>query len=390
MATKFKRKGIWYIKYKDIYGKWRNISCGKTATATEAKTICQTYTAMELNYRHKTAAREPEGGLVEYIEKFRKHDLLRGKHGEKEASSVNREQTAIGNFLTYVKELGLTKFKQVTEHVVRGFLEMRKAAGIKPKTRQEDRRIVNKFFEFAIKNHYCVENPVAQVEVPRVIPKKPRFFSEEELEAIFAKASALYRQIFKFLYLTGLRIGELGNLEWRDFNEAQKHIVIRVIPGNKTKREGIVPLNEDALQIIVDRKAVAANDTYIFTNYDGNKLDNDNIYRNLKQTLDALKIKNASPHTFRHTTASHLVISGVSIYSVKELLRHKSVQETEIYAHLSNKATRNAIELLRASKPGKHPKAQHPNQVILKQTSKQKEEEECQPRSFPPMTQLGF
>lgn len=62
--------------------------------------------------------------------------------------------------------------------------------------------------------------------------------------------------------------------------------------------------------------------------------------------LDKLKIHDASPHTFRHTFASHLVIVGVSIYVVKELLRHASVKETEIYAHLAKETTRSAVEKL--------------------------------------------
>ncbi len=85
---------------------------------------------------------------------------------------------------------------------------------------------------------------------------------------------------------------------------------------------------------------------FIFTNKIGAKLDDANIYRNLKIILDNEKIINASPHTFRHSCASHLVIKGVSIYVVKDILRHASVEETEIYAHLTQDATRAAIELL--------------------------------------------
>ena len=91
---------------------------------------------------------------------------------------------------------------------------------------------------------------------------------------------------------------------------------------------------------------------FIFINEHGNQLDDDNIYKNLKRTFKRINenedidftIDNASPHTFRHTFASHLVNSGISIYIVKELLRHKSVKETEIYAHVSNEATKKAVE----------------------------------------------
>jgi len=115
---------------------------------------------------------------------------------------------------------------------------------------------------------------------------------------------------------------------------------------NKTKREETVPLNKDAMKILRQRKGAQEQSTYIFVNAEGNKPDNDNIYRNLKRILKSLNIFNASPHTFRHTCASHMVIKGVSIYVVKEILRHMSVKETEVYAHLSNQAVKNAVDVL--------------------------------------------
>jgi site-specific recombinase XerD len=206
--------------------------------------------------------------------------------------------------------------------------------------------MLRRFFNWAVKNNFCSTNPAIELPLPKLETKKPRYFSEEELSAIFDEAIEPYRTIFKFLYLTGLRIGELENLEWSDFNERQRYITIRVADGNKTKREEIVQLSSDALEILQTRKAANEHDRCIFVNAEGNQLDNDNIYRNLKRVLKRLKIQRASPHTFRHTCASHLVIRGVSIYTVKDILRHKSVKETEIYAHLSISAARNAVEML--------------------------------------------
>jgi integrase len=117
--------------------------------------------------------------------------------------------------------------------------------------------------------------------------------------------------------------------------------------GNKTKREEIVPLNISALRIIELRRGV--NDSrYIFTGLDGVKLRNSRIYNMLSSVLKKHNITNASPHTFRHTCASHLVIKGVSLYVVRDILRHASIKETEIYAHLSKEAVATAIEHISA------------------------------------------
>ena len=123
-------------------------------------------------------------------------------------------------------------------------------------------------------------------------------------------------------------------------------MIIRVKAGNKTKREEFVPLSPEAMEIVNKRYNSGESDTYIFLNKDGRQLSNDNIYRNLKRFLNNQNIPHASPHTFRHSCASHLVIKGISIYTVKEILRHKSVKETEVYAHLSNMAVKNAVEVL--------------------------------------------
>jgi site-specific recombinase XerD len=137
----------------------------------------------------------------------------------------------------------------------------------------------------------------------------------------------------------------------------RKALTIRIVsadkknrtPGNKTKREDPIPLSDDAIAILEQRKHAKESDTHIFLNHAGNRLDDDNIYRNLQPILTKAKIQDAHPHTFRHTFASHLVINGVSIYTVKDLLRHASVKETEIYAHLSKTTTRNAVEMLSLS-----------------------------------------
>jgi integrase len=119
--------------------------------------------------------------------------------------------------------------------------------------------------------------------------------------------------------LTGLREGELCNLKWSDYVESEKFIVIRVMEGNKTKREGKVPLSPDAVSILTeqrDNRQSPDSYIYIFTNDHGFKLDNANIYRHLKVIAKNEKILDAKVHTFRHTCASHLVIKGVSLYIV--------------------------------------------------------------------------
>jgi site-specific recombinase XerD len=360
MAHVEKYKGHLYVRYKDEDGKWKREACGQNANRSDADFLAKNKSAQELNYHHKAPVRIIASGLPQALSYFRENILPRSSIGiDKQQSSIAREQATVSHFIDFVEERCLRKFKSFDKEMAQIYMDTRKALGIKPKTLREERRLLRKFFTWAIKQNYCVENPTEELVIPKLTKKNPRYFSEAELSRIFAYATEPYLRIFKFLFLTGLRTGELTNLEWQDYNDEEHTLTIRVVaadkkkrtPGNKTKREESIPLTDDAIQILKQRKEANESDTFIFLNQAGNRLDNDNIYRNLKVVLDNknVKIKNAHPHTFRHTFASHLVIKGVSLYVVKELLRHASIKETEVYAHLSRETTRTAVQLLKLS-----------------------------------------
>lgn len=354
MATKFKRGKFWTIKTKNAAGEWVNISCGVNASATDAEIIRKNYDAIELNQKHNKQIRKVSKPLLAAIEDFRDNVLPRSiVGGDKATSSVRRDKTVINNFLRWIDTEKITieydKTGSIQEYF--DFLALKNKS---QKTRREERRILNKFFEWSIENHYTNNNPVTDIVRFKRSNKKPRFFTYDELKVIFSRAKSPYLDIFKFLYLTGLRVGELCNLKKSDYIQPKKQLLLRVLDGNKTKREEIVFLNRDANAIVEKQlsnpEIIAAKgfEEYLFLNKDGKQLDDANVYRALKRILDnkEVNIKDASTHTFRHTCASHLVIKGISLYVVKEILRHASIKETEVYAHLSNEAVSSAVEHL--------------------------------------------
>lgn len=355
MAYAVKRNKVWYVRYKDEKNIWQYKSCGKEATRSDADYLAGTYTAKELNRHHRVPVRMIQTDLDKALENFRDKILPKSNLGiDKQDSSINREKASINNFIEFVHDRGLFHFKSFDKEMAQAYMDYRKGMGMSVKTRREERRLWRKFFKWALKLNYCPEDPTVDLVAPKLEKKKPRFFSEEELIAIFHLAREPYRSVFMFLFLTGLRTGELCNLEWRDYNRKNRILTIRIVaankknrtPGNKTKREETIPINDSADKILQERKAAMESDQFIFLNHIGNRLDDDNIYKNLIKILNKLKIYDASPHTFRHTFASHLAIAGVSIYVIKELLRHASVKETEIYAHLSKDSTRLAVDKL--------------------------------------------
>ncbi|MBL8025948.1 MAG: tyrosine-type recombinase/integrase [Fibrobacteres bacterium] len=341
----FKRSGIWHVKYKDVDGKWKNISCGANAKRADADVVKAKYTALELNRRHKMPVRLVEASLADIFKQFIEKDV---PCVNKTESSIKREKAALQNIQDYLELVLIDKIKDITSRVVDEFIEHRMKTK-KPKTVLEELRIFNKFFRFCIRECFCFENPVLNIKRPKKIEKVPRFFNEDELKKIFGASNEIYQDIFKFLYLTGLRIGELCNMTWECYRQDVNIFVIPLMDGNKTKRETIVHLNTQATEILERRMRLTPPDCkFVFLNSDGNQLDNDNIYRYLLKILDTLQIKDAHPHTFRHTTASHLVMKGVPLFTVRDVLRHKSMKETEIYAHLAEKTIQDAMAILAA------------------------------------------
>jgi site-specific recombinase XerD len=351
MATKFKRGEIWYIRYKDSTGAWKSVSCSSRATATDAETIRKNYDAQELNRIHRATVRIVTGNLAANLTEYRDNEIPKSLSGRpKSTRGIKRYQALINNFIEYMVNHSITEYSQVTPDKADNFIQLliRPPLSRSASTISKHRQTLAAFWRWSMAQNYCTTNPWESIRNPRREKKIPRFYSEDELTKIFAAAKPPYRAVFQFLYLTGLRIGELGNLEWSDYIEAQRYIIIRVMEGNKTKREEIVPLNDDAVKILNEQERISH---YIFLNEAGRKLDNANIYRALLVVQKRCGITGASPHTFRHSCASHLAIKGVSLYVIKDILRHASIRETEIYAHLSRDSVRSAICLLSTPKP---------------------------------------
>lgn len=348
MATKYKdERGTWIIRYKGVDGKWKKKRCGKNATTADAEIIRKMYDGEELNNRHGTVVRVIDANIYDALSEYREREIPRSHTGRpKSQKSIHRYEAIVDNFVNWFKQQGVRDFSGVTHTVIQGFFDdmvnnLKRSAS----TISKHRQISINFFDWAIQKGYCVKNPATIINNPKREKKIPRYFTEDELRIIFENTKEPYRALFKFLYLTGLRIGEAGNLEWTDYDRGQKHIILRVMEGNKTKREEIVPLNVSALAILEQRRG-ETDSQYIFTGAEGVKLKNSRIYSTLLSVMKKTGITNASPHTFRHTCASHLAIKGVSLYIIKEILRHASIKETEIYAHLSKEAVATAIENL--------------------------------------------
>lgn len=358
MASLFKRINpkngklfkYWWVKYS-INGKEfrESTRCEKKFDAEQI--LKAKYIPQEINSFNKINLFIVKKELKKCLVEYRDQVLIHSDDGIKRKSSgtINRQQTNINNFISYVDLQKITKFDNITEDVIRDYIQnhLIKFKKKKENTVYKDVQILKTFFQWAKKKYYCSEDPTENIRNPKPPPTVPRFFSHEEVKKIFNNAKEPYLSMFKLLYLTGLRIQELLNVEWTDVISERKLIIIRVKDGNKPKRETFVHLNESALSVIKEMEKTKGVNKYLFTNQIGNQHKQGKVSSYAVRLYTKLGISPEDPnHSWRHTCASHLVIAGVSLYIVKEILRHKSIKETEIYAHLSRESVQKALELL--------------------------------------------
>lgn len=196
------------------------------------------------------------------------------------------------------------------------------------------------FYNYLLDEKVVSNNIFNQVRNPKIDKKLPNFLSNEELRNIFDNLNmdtllgARNKLIVEILYATGIRVSELINLKLSDINKSEKSIRIF----GKGKKERIVYYGDYA-QIAMDEYLALRTDNkeYLILNNKNDKITARGVEKIIdKIALDAAVNNNITPHTFRHTFATHLLNNGSDIKTVQELLGHSSLNTTEVYTHITS------------------------------------------------------
>jgi len=214
---------------------------------------------------------------------------------------------------------------------------------------------IRAFFKFTILENVREDNPANLIEGPRQSRKLPDILEPDEmlfvLESIDLSAPQGHRNraILEVLYACGLRVSELIHLKRSNiFAEAG---LVRVI--GKGNKERIVPIGKEALHYLdlyITYERVHVNiqkgeEDIVFLNRRGRRLSRQMIFLMIKKVVAEAGIsKKISPHTFRHSFASHLVEGGADLRAVQEMLGHESILTTEIYTHLQKSFLKETVE----------------------------------------------
>src|ERR1022692_3015405 len=214
---------------------------------------------------------------------------------------------------------------------------------------------IRSFYKYCSIENIIKKDPTVLLETPRLMRKLPDILSFEEIENIIAQIDLSTAEggrnkgILETMYSCGLRVSELVNLRisclYLDVG------FIRVI--GKGDKERLVPIGRSAIKYIniykneirVHIAVKPGNEDILFLNRRGSKLSRVMIFLLLKDLVKKAKItKNISPHTFRHSFATHLVEGGANLRAVQEMLGHESITTTEIYTHLDREYLRNTLQ----------------------------------------------
>jgi integrase/recombinase XerD len=213
---------------------------------------------------------------------------------------------------------------------------------------------VKQFFGFLILEDVLHDDPSELLEMPKLGRKLPEVLSIEEIDQLISaidmskSESHRNRAIIETLYSCGLRVSELVNLRFSDlyFEEG----FIRVIgKGNKERLVPVSPSVEKEIHFYNDhirrhQQIVSGNENIVFLNRRGAQLTRVMIFTIIKNLADSIGLKKSiSPHTFRHSFATHLIEGGANLRAIQEMLGHESITTTEIYTHLDQRFLRDAI-----------------------------------------------
>ncbi len=210
------------------------------------------------------------------------------------------------------------------------------------------------FFKFLILEDVIETNPLDNIEGPKLAKKIPSVLTVEEIMSIIAAIDMSddlghrNRAIVETLYACGLRVSELINLKLSAyFPEAG---IIRVI--GKNNKERLVPIGGDAMKHVnlyiseIRKKGPISegSEDFVFLNRRGNPLTRVMIFTIIKNLKTKAGIEKAvSPHTFRHSFATHLIEGGANLRAIQDMLGHESITTTEMYTHMDTKFLRDTI-----------------------------------------------
>ena len=258
----------------------------------------------------------------------------------------------LNEYLEYAKyDLSPTQVK--LSHL-KEFSQWVNKLGMSPRTHARVISGIKSFYKYLLLENLVEDNPASLLEGPKLGRKLPAVLSVEEINKIISAidlskpGGERNKAMLETLYSSGLRVSELVGLKISNIFFDTGFLKIT----GKGNNERLVPIGSVALKqqkiymesVRVHAKIVSGNEDFLFLNHRGSKLSRIMVFMLIKELAKKAGVKKKiSPHTFRHSFATHLIEGGADLRAVQEMLGHESITTTEIYTHLDRDYLREAI-----------------------------------------------
>lgn len=250
----------------------------------------------------------------------------------------------LDKYKEYLEKNDIFKIEEIKKEDIFSFLEYLKKKNLKPQSIAHYLTSIKNYHKFLLQNEYLDKDIAESIERPKLVKKLPNTLTVEEVDKLLDIRTVTpfdYRNkcMLELLYGTGLRISELLSLTINDIDTI--NCTIRCI--GKGNKERIVPINDYVIKALNSylevRPTLLKNKKTkeLFLNSRGEKLSREGFFKELKKILLKKGLNpNVSPHTLRHSFATHLLEYGADLRVIQEMLGHSDVSTTRIYTHITN------------------------------------------------------
>lgn len=248
-------------------------------------------------------------------------------------------------FQTFLQTSQMDIVKDSSRNTILGYLNTLQNRGRAVSTISRNLAAIKSFYQYLVRERYLEKDPSANLESPKLEKKLPKILSITEVEELLKQPNVFLptglrdKAMLELLYATGIRVSELISLNISDINLDMGYIKCY----GKGAKERIVPLGSIAAKCVQEYIAKGRNklvrtyeESALFVNHHGNRLTRQGFWKIIKKYAQEASItKEITPHTLRHSFATHLLENGADLRSVQEMLGHADISTTQIYTHVT-------------------------------------------------------
>lgn len=275
------------------------------------------------------------------IDDFKTYLLIDKKYSN---NTINSYSNDLLKYYNYMKQKNI-KLDNIKKEDIQDYIKSLKENGIDNRSISHNISVIRSFYKFLLIQKYITNNPIMFIEMPKLKKSLPKVLSIEEIEKLLNiklddDFSFRNKAMLELMYATGLRVSELVNLKINDIDYDME--VLKTM--GKGRKERIIPIGDYAMEALKNyvfehRNSMLKKDynDYLFLNNHGKRMTRQGFFKIVKAKAIECDIKtNFSPHTLRHSFATHLLSYGADLRSIQELLGHSDISTTQIYTHVSN------------------------------------------------------